>query len=291
MAMRPDSQSEIEVSVVLFTYLEEGRAADELLSRGLLNLGNFGSGLFGGGLFVLSRTAGFGSSANSAIPQSELPSMPIRNDERLEEAANRLLKEQLGIYKPVRLFQTGIFDDPERSPFERVISVAYWGFIKFEELAAVLGGKDRVGLELVSSTEFLREFDSNRNLEKYDGVSRFGLRVSRAVDSHHKKQLAKDVFGQKILVLDYDEMVFFSWRKLRHVFGGNGNPFSFIGTEILSEVFRISDLRKLHEAIRGELLQADTFKRSMLGSKSYLVQLPEADTSRAGRPSLLYRTK
>lgn len=291
MGMRPESQSEIEVSVVLFTYLEQGRAADELISRGLLSIGNSGSSLFGAGLFALTRRFGFISPTSPGVVRAELPSMPIRNDERLEEAAHRLLKDQLGLYKPVRLFQTGIFDDPERSPFERVISVAYWGFIKFEELAMVLGGKERVGLELISSLEFIKEFDRSHDIEKYDGVSRFGFRVSPAFDANHKKQLANEAFGEKLLSLDYDEMVFFSWRKLRHVFSGNGNPFRFLGTQVLREVFRISDLRQLHETIRGELLQADTFKRSMLGSRSYLIQLPEADTSRAGRPSLLYRLK
>lgn len=282
-------ETQIEVSVVLFTYLEQGRAAEELLSRGLLSLGEGSTNAFGSGLFVLTRSTAFKSPTSPNKDRAALPTMPIRDDERLEEAAHRLLKEQLGIYMPVRLFQTGIFDDPERSPFERVIAVNYWGFVGFEDLAIVLGGKDRVGLELVVSSSFLRKFDEAKNLDKYDGVSRFGFRISREFDSTHKKRLAKDAYGEKILTLDYDEMVFFSWRKLRHVFGGYGNPFRMLGAKILRDTFRISDLRQLYEAIRGEFLQADTFKRAMLGSRSYLEQLSESDSSKAGRPSLLYK--
>lgn len=285
--------TEIEVTVALFTYLEEGRISDALIDQGVISVGKNGSHGFGAGLFVVTMESGFPGTPDSRDDGKRwLPTTAVAGNETLEAAAKRYIQDRLGIYTPVKLRQTGIFDDPDRNPYDRLIALTFWGFVPFEELSMVLGGRDRVSLELVSSVEYLRKFSLEHNMEKYDGVSKFGLRVSPKFSPSHPKKLAKELNdGQSILAMDYDDMVFYSWRKMRYGFGGLMNPFNFLGSRVLPETFRISDLRQLHDVVRGEISQADTFKRSVTGSSSYLEQLDETDTSRPGRPSLLYRVR
>jgi len=293
MGMDSDFRPDIEVTVALFTFLEAGRVSDALIDQGVISVGKNGSHGFGAGLFVLTTETGFPGTPDSRDSGKPwLPTSSVRGDETLEAAARRFIHEGLGIYAPVKLRQTGIFDDPDRNPYDRMIAVTFWGFVPFEEMSMVLGGRDRMRLELVSSVENLRKFGLDHNLEKYDGVSRFGLRVSPRFHPAHPKKFAKDLNnGESILAMDFDEMVFYSWRKMRYGFNGLVNPFNFLGARVLPDSFRISDLRQLHDVIRGEVSQADTFKRSVTGDSSYLEPMSETDTSRPGRPSLLYRVR
>ena len=62
-----------------------------------------------------------------------LPGGFIDIDEGLEQAARRELKEETGV-DVVDLEQVGAFGDPERDPRERVITVAYYTVIPFDQL-------------------------------------------------------------------------------------------------------------------------------------------------------------
>ena len=62
-----------------------------------------------------------------------LPGGIIDIDEGLEQAARRELKEETGV-DVVDLQQVGAFGDPDRDPRERVITVAYYAMIPFDQL-------------------------------------------------------------------------------------------------------------------------------------------------------------
>lgn len=57
---------------------------------------------------------------------------------------------------------------------------------------------------------------------------------------------------------------------------------------LLEEPFTVLELRRLHEAIAGEELQTDTFRRAML---QRLVATKSVETGTVGRPARRYRRR
>jgi ADP-ribose pyrophosphatase YjhB (NUDIX family) len=247
---------------------------------------------FGMGLFVVTRRTNY-DAVVSLTDRRVLPAYAERPSESLEGAAQRLIREDLGISAPVRLRQERIFDNPERQRGERVISITFWGFANLEDVAPVLGGKEQVGLELVNSTSFLDSWDRERGLEDYDGVCRFGLRYAPREKRGHDAKFAKDIGTGPILDIDHDEMVFFAWRKLRYAFRGKLDPFRYLGARALPEAFRLSDLKELNDVCRGERTQVDQFRRSVLNESSFIAesQIKETKQRRPGKPATLYSLK
>jgi hypothetical protein len=217
-----------------------------------------------------------------------LPGAPIEGHERIAEVGDRILREVLGVYAPVRLREIGTFDQVDRNRNARVISIPYWGFIRFQDLIKVLGGKDEVGLELVNSTSFVRDFaDKHGGLSDFDGVCRFGLRYAPTPSRGHLKKLTRDLDGQ-ILEQDHDEMVFYGWRKLRYAFRGKLDPFRYLGVKALGEEFRLSDLQEFQDVACGIRTHRDQFRRQILNDSSFIVETKKLDSSRQGKPAALY---
>jgi hypothetical protein len=163
--------------------------------------------------------------------------------------------------------------------------------VNFEDIRKYLGGKERVGLELVCSQIFMDKFErENGTLDSFDGVSRFGNRkmpdAKRKVG--HDKTLTSQTKSGRILGLDHDDMVFYAWRQLRHAFDGRLDPFRYLGINPLGEEFRLSDLQEFTEVCRGERVQRDAFRRMMLADSSYLNSTGRTDSKRPGKPANLY---
>jgi ADP-ribose pyrophosphatase YjhB (NUDIX family) len=220
-----------------------------------------------------------------------VPASLVRSDESLRDTARRILVDELGIDVSYKLHQNRIFDNVDPIGTDRVITVSFWVFVHIEALAPLLGGKDQVGLELVSSTGFLAEWAAGRGLDSYDGVSRFGLRTGPDRSDPHQKQLAKDLWGDTILEANCDEIVFYAWREMRYGFTGRFDPFRFIGSRALDENFRLSELRELYEVVRGQTIQADWFRRLVTGTQGFVeeTQLQDSSRSRPGKPATLFR--
>jgi ADP-ribose pyrophosphatase YjhB (NUDIX family) len=275
------------VTVALFTVLEDFNlytVPSSLLSTGG-DAEKFGMGLF----VVTKKSNSLSVSLESERSQKRvLPSAYVGVSESVDEAANRLIAEELGISAPVRLRQTQIFDDPKRQSDERVISITYWGFANLEDVAPVLGGKEQVGLELVNSSQLLDS--KGQQLEQHDGLCRFGGRYVPGQQRGHDLVTTKDLQGDSILDIDHDVMVLLSWRKLRYAFGGKLDPFRFLAATALPESFRLSDLRELQDVCRGERTQIDQFRRNILNESSFISEsmVQEEKLRRPGKPATLY---
>ncbi len=278
--------SKIVVTVSLFTVIEDFNFFS--VPRALVSLGHL-SEKFGLGLFVVTRRTNE-DAVVSLTDRRVLPASDVRPWETVEEAAHRLIREDLGVTVPVRLRQERIFDDPKREQDQRVISINYWGFANLEDVAPVLGGKEQVGLELVNSSSFIDEWDRQKGLNDFDGVCRFGLRTSPMERRGHDRMLSHEIGTGPILDIDHDEMVFYSWRKLRYAFGGRLDPFRYLGATALSEAFRLSDLKELNDVCRGERTQVDQFRRSVLSDSSFIAEsdVKETKQRRPGKPATLY---
>jgi ADP-ribose pyrophosphatase YjhB (NUDIX family) len=301
--MTYDIYSDKAIDLVLFTVVDEKTIRSKVWDDELISPARAGNvDAFGLSLFVVTVPAD-----TSIYPDAEgkrvLPGGYLGKTESLEQASRRILEERLGLSLKSKIRQLGIFDDPKRDPNDRVLSFAYWGMVNFEDIRKYLGGRDRVGLELVNSDWVLSDFCGVEPYDKpdvreaklsklahYDGVSRFGFRLmpnaSRGIG--HKKTLTNDLPGGRILALDHDDMVFYAWRALRHAFDGRLDPFRYLGINPLGEEFRLSDLQEFTEVCRGEHIQRDLFRRQMTGDNSYLKPTNNKDGSRPGKPANLY---
>jgi ADP-ribose pyrophosphatase YjhB (NUDIX family) len=275
------------VTVALFTVLEDFNLYT--VPTALLNAG-LEIDKFGMGIFVMTKKSNLslGSFEGEKLPKRVLPSTDVEVSESVDEAAHRLVNQELGISVPVRLRQTQIFDDPDRQADERVISITYWGFANLEDVAPVLGGREQVGLELVNSSHLLDT--SRERLEEFDGLCRFGGRYVPGQHRGHDLVSSEDLWGESILDIDHDLMVLLSWRKLRYAFGGKLDPFRFLGATALPEAFRLSDLRELQDVCRGERTQVDQFRRNILSDASFIseARIQEEKLKRPGKPATLY---
>jgi ADP-ribose pyrophosphatase YjhB (NUDIX family) len=290
--MTESSRPYLSVTVSLFTSFDSHSAS--LPSAAHLSQGSAVTADFGMGLWVVTRKANE-DEAYRAAPTGRrvLPSSLVRSEESLADTARRILKEELGIDVSYRLRQNRIFDDLASKSKSRIISINFWAYTHIDALAPLLGGKDQVGIELVSSTEFLDNWAAMTNLEKFDGVSRFGLRFAADKPNAHRKQLTKELWAEEILDDGCDAMVFYGWRDIRYGFTGRFDPFRFIGTQTLPHEFRLTELRELYEVVRGQRIQADQFRRMVTGSSGYIESAGATDLSgtRPGKPASLFRLK
>lgn len=89
--------------------------------------------------------------------------------------------------------------------------------------------------------------------------------------------------GQRRLPFDHEEIVRHAVDRLRTVYEDRPDPYG-----LLDEPFTVLELRRLHEAVAGEALQKDTFRRAMLPG---LVQTASVGTGSVGRPARQYRRR
>jgi len=85
------------------------------------------------------------------------------------------------------------------------------------------------------------------------------------------------------LAFDHQEIVTEAIRELRSLYQDHPDPLG-----LLPEPFTLLQLRLLHEAILGEPLQKDTFRRRM---EPHLIATPEIAEGTIGRPARLFRRR
>ncbi|MFM2025228.1 MAG: hypothetical protein RLZZ56_1241 [Actinomycetota bacterium] len=282
--MTPDIYPRIAVDVVLFTVASDADLQAMIWDESLLSP----SSAFRdapAGLSLLALTMGSEDSTERVLPGGFMGPT-----ESIGDAAKRVLREKIGLDLRVPLREIGTFDDPQRDKSVRTISFSYWAMADFDDVRKLLGGKDKVGLELVNSSGFMNEFEKEQgSLEKFDGVSRFGFRYMPkfSPSRRHEKRVPSDL-GGNILGLDHDLQVFYAWRKLRHAFTGKLDPFNYLGLNPLGNTFRLSDLQEFQEVCRGEVVQRDLFRRNMINEDSFITPTNMRDSSRPGKPANLY---
>jgi len=280
----------LSVSVSVFTCFDDmnpSRPATVHLQQGVNATDALGMGLW----VVTRKTNEDNAAQGHTTGKRVVPASLVRSDEALRDTARRIIRDELGIDVSYKLHQNRIFDDVEPGSTERVITISLWLFVHIDVLAPLLGGKDQVGLELVSSSVFLDNWEATTGLADFDGVSRFGLRSAQDQSAPHRKQFAKEIWGEAILDGRSDEIVFYAWRELRYGFTGRFDPFRFIGSQALDRAFRLSELRELYEIVRGQKIQADQFRRMVTGSQGFLEEtgIHDASRSRPGKPAALFR--
>jgi len=288
--MSSSAYPRLSVSVTVFTAFDHQHPLIPSYSQ--LSFSPDESERFGMALWVVTRKENDPRSYQQDPGDLKVvPSSLVQIDESLRGTAERILREELGVETAGRLRQSHIFDAVDTQAANRVISVNFWAFVALEDLGPVLGGRDQVALEMVSSTEFLNMWNYDNPLENYEGVSRFGFRYGYNHPQAQHKQLPRDIGGRALLGDLGDAMVFYAWRDMRYGFTGKFEPFRFIGANPLGETFRLSDLKDLFEVVRGHPIQADQFRRMATGTGAFVEPAGSIDSSgsRPGKPAGLYR--
>ena len=193
-------------------------------------------------------------SDHPAKEQLALPGGFMRIEESLDEAARRIVKEKAG-FDDIFLEQLYTFADPGRDPRGRVITVAHVALIEAARFDASPCPKGRIEVPWAGET---------------------GGPVDVFVDSdgpHSPIDLAfdhRDILGTAV-------------RRLRGKL-----DYTPIGFQLLPAEFTLRALQDVHEAVRGEQVNKDSFRRRMLAS-GHLEATGSHERDVTWRPAELYR--
>lgn len=184
-----------------------------------------------------------------------LPGGFVGMDESLLGAAKRVLESKTGVVD-VFLEQLFTFGHPARDPRTRIISVAHFALVAIEELEALAAERDDVEL-----------FDLEIPWEGQTGG---------AVD-------VVDAAGRpQRLAFDHPEQIGMAVKRIRGKLA-----YSPIGFQLLPHTFTMRGLQAIHEAVLGQPINKDSFRRRMLASGD-LQSTGEYETQVGHRPAELY---
>ena len=178
-----------------------------------------------------------------------LPGRMVRERERLEDSVKVALLEKCGI-EGVNPIQLYIFDDPARDARGWVMSVAYLAVEREEVINDAL--------------------ERNKTLEL--GYFHPGLGIRLILPN-----------GQEELPFSQGAIVERSVNALRQRYATRPDP-----NRLLGRNFTLHQLRKLHEAIAGQEIDKDKFRRQM---ERLLEPIDSLSSGSVGKPAQLFKRK
>ncbi len=182
-----------------------------------------------------------------------LPGGFVGIDESLDDAAARVARDKAGL-EGVFLEQLYTFGRPDRDPRMRIITVAYYALVPVARLAGVNGGAVLAPLDVPWPGE------QGGPVEPRD----------------HDDRLLE-------LAFDHGEILGMAVQRIRGKLA-----YTDIGFELLPPAFTLRQLRLVHEAILGQPLNKDSFRRKLLASGD-LEPTGERQADVGHRPAALYR--
>ncbi len=180
-----------------------------------------------------------------------LPGGFVQIDESLDGAAARLLRDKAGL-EDLFLEQLYTFGDPRRDPRGRVITVSYYALLDAERFGAATAVPATI-------------------LVPWPGETGGPVEV-------------RGPNGRPIpLFLDHADILGLAIKRLRGKL-----DYSPVGFQLLPLEFTLRALQDVHEAVRGEPLNKDSFRRRMLAS-GLLEATGARESEVLHRPAELYR--
>lgn len=189
-----------------------------------------------------------------------LPGGFVRLDESLDQAAARLLQGKAGLSR-VFIEQLYTFGAPRRDPRGRIITVAYYALVGAERFDEVLA-------------ESARTHNTARVVR---------VVVPWAGDTGGPVEVLDENGDPQPLAFDHADILGMAVKRIRGKL-----DYSAIGFQLLPAEFTLRELQDVHEAVRGESLNKDSFRRRML-SLGVLEATGERERDTAHRPAELYR--
>jgi 8-oxo-dGTP diphosphatase len=182
-----------------------------------------------------------------------LPGGFVGLGESLEDAARRVLQAKAGL-TGVFIEQLYTFGAVKRDPRGRVVTVAYFALVAAERLRELASGAVTATLAVAWPGE------TGGPVEALDA----GGRALR-------------------LFLDHADILGLAVKRLRGKL-----DYTPVGFQLLAESFTLRQLQDVHETIRGEPVNKDSFRRRMLAT-AHLEATGEREQDVPWRPAELYR--
>jgi len=183
-----------------------------------------------------------------------LPGGFVGIDESLEDAANRVMAAKVGM-AGIFLEQLYTFGDPQRDPRGRVITVAYFA--------------------LVEAARFQVRHPSQATSARI--VVPWPGETGGPVEALDGDGVAHSLF------LDHADILGLAVKRLRGKL-----DYTPVGFQLLPLEFTLRQLQEVHEVVRGEPLNKDSFRRRMLAT-SLLEATGAHERDVLHRPAELYR--
>ena len=244
----------------------------------------------------------------------------VHEKERLSAAVVRTLTETCGI-EGREPHQLHAFDEPDREELGWTLVVAHVMVVPAASLVDAVASRDDLtlapinplgeGVEPAEIADVIRfptwaVHANHPTLDEWDPDERTGAwsavplvsvpagpdlpgEVDEEVaatllplaDLYRPRPVVRLPDGQAHLPFDQDQIVRLALERLRVSHAEHPDP-----ERLLGEPFTLLALRRLHEAVSGEPLQKDTFRRQV---RDHLVELDEYAQGAVGRPARLYR--
>lgn len=184
-----------------------------------------------------------------------LPGGFVRMEESLDEAARRLLRDKTGL-EGVFFEQLYTFGEPGRDPRGRIITVAYLALVEARVLAGGANGR---------------------------GARVCEVRVGWPGVTGGEAEIVDDGGRRLPLAFDHGLIIGAAVRRLRAALDETAVAFQLLPRELT-----LRALQDVHEAIRGEPVNKDSFRRRMLAA-GWLEATGERERDTSHRPAELYR--
>jgi ADP-ribose pyrophosphatase YjhB (NUDIX family) len=189
-----------------------------------------------------------------------LPGGFVCEDESIEVAANRVLKERTGLDE-IFLHQFNVFSDPQRSKHNPAVSDMILSGITYPEKSWFDQRFISIGFyALVEFSQVQPQPDSFSDICEWINLDHIGN-----------------------LMMDHNQILLKALETLRIQL-----TFQPIGYNLLPEKFTLSELRKLYETILGKELDRRNFQRKIL-AYNILIRLEEVKQGVAHKAPALYK--
>ena len=184
-----------------------------------------------------------------------LPGGFVRIDESVADAAARVLATKCNL-RGVFVEQLFTFGEPGRDPRGRVVSVAHYALVPADRLVGAIAGTEAT----LARLEVPWRGATGGPVHALDGDGK-----------------------QARLAFDHADLLGMTVQRLRGKI-----DYAPVGFELLPDRFTLLDLLQVHEAVLGETLNKDSFRRRLLASGLITATGGQRDGV-AHRPAALFR--
>lgn len=204
-------------------------------------------------LTVIAGQLKVGVYKRDAHPQMHSFALPggfVHIDESLDDAAARLLRDKVGVQN-VYLEQLRAFGRVDRDPRTRIVTIAYFALVPPEVML-----RTQVQGSVIADV------------------------------MAHKQKVKVSVAGEGLETFtDHADIIFATLQRVRGELEQKSLAYS-----LLPKAFTLRALQDVHEALRGENLNKDSFRRKVLKSQT-LKETGKVERASSKRPAALYRFK